>query len=179
MLKSNRIEINVVKSVVNSMNPENAETQYKNKKKLTKQQSVAKMTVNGKALVSTSVDCADSSKEILALWEAINEIKALISFQKTDINPINQEAATEKGTVVTERMKQLENENVKLTDELEQVKGLNIELLKLISSQSRGEAEFELLNTNKKLEAELGQARLLNNEFIKLVSTKNQGKKQN
>ena len=46
----------------------------------------------------------------------------MISFQKTNINPINQEAATEKDTVVTKRIKQLENGNVKLTDELEQVK---------------------------------------------------------
>ena len=143
-------------NLVNSMNPENAETQSKNTKKLTKQQSVAKTTTNGEAPVSTSVNSADSGKEILALWEAIKEIKGLISFQKTNINPINQEAATEKDTVVTEIIKQLENESVKLTDELEQVKALNIELLKLINSQSRGEAELELLNANKKLEAELG-----------------------
>ena len=148
---------------VNSMNPENAETQSKNTKKLTMQQSVAKTTTNGEAPVSTSVDRADSGKEMLSLWEAINEINSLISFQKTNINPINHEAATEKDTVVTERIKQLGNENVKLTDELEQVKALNIELLKLINSQSRGEAELELLNANKKLEAELGQVRLLTN----------------
>ena len=67
MLKSNRIEINVANSVVNSMNPENAETESKNTKKLTKQQSVAKMTTTGEAPVSTSVDSADSGKEILAL----------------------------------------------------------------------------------------------------------------
>ena len=79
---------------------------------------MAKTTTNGEAPVSTSVDSADSGKEILALWEAINEIKALISFQKTNINPINQEAATEKDTAVTKRIKQSENENVKLTDEL-------------------------------------------------------------
>ena len=116
-------------NLVNSMNPENAEAQSKNTKKLTKQQSVANTTANGEAPVSTSVDSADGGKEILALWEAIDEIKALISFQKTNVNPINQEAATEKDTAGTKRIKRLENENIKLTDELEQVKALNIELL--------------------------------------------------
>ena len=90
-------------NLINSMNPENAETQSKNTKKLIKQQSVAKTTTNGEAPVSTSVDSADSGKEILALGEAINEIKTLISFQKPNINPINQEAVTEKDTVVTEQ----------------------------------------------------------------------------
>ena len=54
-------------NLVNSVNPENAQTQSKNTKKLTKHQSVAKTTMNGEAPVSTSVDSADSSKEILAL----------------------------------------------------------------------------------------------------------------
>ena len=45
---------------------------------------------------------------------------------------------------MTEGIKRLENENVKLTDELEQVKALNVELLKLINSQSRGERNLKL-----------------------------------
>ena len=94
----------------------------------------------------------------------------LILFQKTSANPdkYNQEAVTEKEAEMTDRMIQLENENAKLTGELEHVKALNLELLKMINNQPR--KDTELITVNKKLEAELAQAKLLNNELIKLIN---------
>ena len=94
----------------------------------------------------------------------------MILFQKTYPNPdkYNQEAVTEKEAEMTHRKIQLENENAKLTGELEHVKALNLELLKMINNQPR--KDTELITVNKKLEAELAQVKLLNNQLIKLIN---------
>ena len=140
------------------------EAQSKKGKKENKQQPPATKRNEGGPVP------VDSGKEIAALWEAINEVKTLILFQKTSANPdkYNQEAVTEKEAEMTDRMIQLENENAKLTGELEHVKALNLELLKMINNQPR--KDTELITVNKKLEAELAQAKLLNNELVKLIN---------
>ena len=156
-------------NLVNSMRPELKKieaqnTQSKKGKKENKQQPPATKRNEGGPV------SVDSGKEIAALWEVINEVKTLILFQKTSANPdkYNQEAVTEKEAEMTDRMIQLENENAKLTGELEHVKALNLELLKMINNQPR--KDTELITVNKKLEAELAQAKLLNNELIKLIN---------
>ena len=156
-------------NLVNSMRPELKKTRHKilNPKKARKRTSnnhqLQKRNEGGPVSV-------DSGKEIAALWEAINDAKTLILFQKTSANPdkYNQEAVTEKEAEMTDRMIQLENENAKLTGELEHVKALNLELLKMINNQPR--KDTELITVNKKLEAKLAQAKLLNNELIKLIN---------
>ena len=156
-------------NLVNSMRPELKKieaqnTQSKKGKKENKQQPPATKRNEGGPVP------VDSGKEIAALWEAINEVKTLILFQKTSANPdkYNQEAVTEKEAEMTDRMIQLENENAKLTGELEHVKALNLELLKMINNQPR--KDTEVITVNKKLEAELAQVKLLNNELIKLIN---------
>ena len=156
-------------NLVNSMRPELKKieaqnTQSKKGKKENKQQLPATKRNEGGPV------SVDSGKKIAALWEAISEVKTLILFQKTSANPdkFNQEAVTEKEAEMTDRMIQLENENAKLTGELEHVKALNLELLKMINNQPR--KDTELITVNKKLEAELAQVKLLNNELIKLIN---------
>ena len=94
----------------------------------------------------------------------------MILFPKTSANPgkYNQEVVTEKEAEMTDRIIQLENENAKLTGELEHVKALNLKLLKMINNQPR--KGTELITVNKKLEAELAQVKLFNNELIKLIN---------
>ena len=146
-------------NLVNSMRPELKKieaqnAQSKEGRKENKQQPPATKRNEGGPV------SVDSGKEIAALWEAINEVKTLIMFQKTSANPdkYNQEAVTKKEAEMTDRMIQLENENIKLTGELEDMKTLNLELLKMINNQPR--KDTELLTVNKKLEAELAQVRL-------------------
>ena len=115
-------------NLVNSIRPELKKieaqnTQSKKGKKENKQQPPATKRNEGGPVP------VDSGKEIAALWEAINEVKTLILFQKT--------SATEKEAEMTDTMIQLENENAKLTGELEHVKALNLELLKMINNQPK------------------------------------------
>ena len=73
-----------------------------------------------------------------------------------------------------DKIKQLEDEKVKLEYDLEQYKALNLELLRMINNSPSKESE--LVAVNKKLETELGHVRLLNSELIKLINSRNQVK---
>ena len=146
---------------------ENTETQpnKKSRKTANKQQQQPPSSEQTSAAVDTG------SNEIAALWEAINQLKTMFLHKKTGDNSSNQETFTFKEAAMADKIKQLEDEKVKLEYGLEQHKALNLELLRMINKPS------ELVVVNKKLETELGHVRLLNSELIKLINSRNQVKK--
>ena len=73
---------------------------------------------------------------------------------------------------MTDKIKQLEAEKVKLEYDLEQYTAMNLELLRMINNTPNKESE--LVVANKKLETELGHVGLLNSEVIKLMNSRNQ-----
>ena len=91
---------------------------------------------------------------------------------KTDETPSNQEMFMVKEAAMADKIKQLEDEKVKLEYDLEQHKALNLELLRIINNPHSKQPE--LVIANKKLETELGHVRSLNSELITLINSRTQ-----
>ena len=151
---------------------ENTEIQpnKKSRKSATKQQQQPQRPTSSEQTSAVGTSC----NEITALWEAINQLKTMSLHHKTGDTPSNQETFTFKEAAMADKIKQLEDEKVKLEYDLEQYKALNLELLRMINNSPSKESE--LVAVNKKFETELGHVRLLNSEMIKLINSRNQVK---
>ena len=114
------------------------------------------------------------SDDIAKLWEAINEMKSLLLKSWTTNTSIREASVVEpQGTSLHNRIKHLEDDKIKLTDELEQARALNMELLRTINSQPFSDTEG--VNYKAKinsLEAELTHTKALNKELIELLNKK-------
>ena len=79
-----------------------------------------------------------------------------------------------QGTSLHNRIKHLEDDKIKLTDELEQARVLNMELLRMINSQPFSDTEGVNYKAKiNRLEAELTHTKALNKELIELLNKKN------
>ena len=115
------------------------------------------------------------SDDIAKLWEAINEMKSLLLKSWTTNTSIREASVAEpQGTSLHNRIKHLEDDKIKLTDELEQARALNMELLRMINSQPFNDTEGVNYKAKiNRLEAELTHTKALNKELIELLNKKN------
>ena len=115
------------------------------------------------------------SDDIAKLWEAINEMKSLLLKSWTTNTSIREASVVEpQGTSLHNRIKHLEDDKINLTDELEQARALNMELLRMINSQPFSDTEGVNYKAKiNRLEAELAHTKALNKELIELLNKKN------
>ena len=102
----------------------------------------------------------------------MNEMKSLLLKSWTPNASIREVSVVEPQAIsLHNRIKGLEDDKINLTDELEQARALNMELLRMINSHpSSGTEDKAKIN---KLEAELTHTKALNKELIELLNKKN------
>ena len=102
-------------------------------------------------------------------------MKSLLLKSWTSNTSIREASVLEpQGTSLHNRIKHLEDDKIKLTDELEQARALNMELLRMINSQPFSDTEGVNYKAKiNRLEAELAHTKALNKELIELLNKKN------